>query len=70
VQAVGDIKVYTDIPAMSSVHDAEALDKPRVVVLGSGWAAASFMKALPKDIKCVAGCWWWWWAASWPVAVR
>jgi hypothetical protein len=24
--------------------------KPRVVVLGSGWAAASFMKALPSDI--------------------
>jgi NADH dehydrogenase FAD-containing subunit len=22
-----------------------------VVVLGSGWAAASFMKALPKQIK-------------------
>lgn len=38
---------------MSSVHDAVALEKPRVVVLGSGWAAASFMKALPKAIKYV-----------------
>lgn len=36
---------------MSSVHDAVRLDKPRVVVLGSGWASASFMKALPKHIK-------------------
>jgi hypothetical protein len=48
---VDDIKVYTDIPAMSSVHDAVRLDKPRVVCLGSGWAVASFMKALPKNIK-------------------
>jgi hypothetical protein len=50
-QAVESIPVYTDIPSMSSVHDAVRLDKPRVVVLGSGWAAASFMKALPKQIK-------------------
>lgn len=50
-QAVESIPVYTDIPSMSSVHDAVRLDKPRVVVLGSGWAAASFMKALPKHIK-------------------
>lgn len=51
LQAVESIPVYTDIPSMSSVHDAVRLDKPRVVVLGSGWAAASFMKALPKQIK-------------------
>jgi hypothetical protein len=50
-QAVESIPVYTDIPSMASVHDAVRLDKPRVVVLGSGWAAASFMKALPKQIK-------------------
>lgn len=51
MQAVESIPVYTDIPSMSSVHDAVRLDKPRVVVLGSGWASASFMKALPKHIK-------------------
>lgn len=50
-KAVESIPVYADIPSMSSVHDAERLDKPRVVVLGSGWASASFMKALPKQIK-------------------
>lgn len=27
------------------------LDRPRVVVLGSGWASMSFIKALPVDIK-------------------
>jgi hypothetical protein len=40
------------------VADVEVkLDKPRVVVLGSGWASACFMKALPKDIKCVSLTW-------------
>ncbi|KAF6266031.1 hypothetical protein COO60DRAFT_1633095 [Scenedesmus sp. NREL 46B-D3] len=49
--AVDDISVYTAV-STQSVADAEIkLDKPRVVVLGSGWASACFMKALPKDIK-------------------
>ena len=26
-------------------------DRPRIVVLGSGWGAISFMKALPQDIS-------------------
>lgn len=53
-QTVDEIAVYTDIPAMASVQDAnKPLDKPRVVVLGSGWAAASFLKALPTSVKCV-----------------
>lgn len=43
--------MYTSVDKMS-VHDAGVkLDKPRVIVLGSGWASASFFKALPKDIK-------------------
>jgi len=51
-QTVDEIPVYADISATQSVHDANiALDKPRVVVLGSGWASASFLKALPKEIK-------------------
>jgi hypothetical protein len=50
-QAVDDIAVYTEV-STQSVADAQIkLDKPRVVVLGSGWASACFMKALPKDIK-------------------
>eukprot|EP00882_Tetradesmus_deserticola_P003879 GHRQ01004103.1.p1 GENE.GHRQ01004103.1~~GHRQ01004103.1.p1 ORF type:complete len:615 (+),score=301.43 GHRQ01004103.1:630-2474(+) len=50
-QAVDDIPVYTAV-STQSVADAQIrLDKPRVVVLGSGWASACFMKALPKDIK-------------------
>ena len=27
-----------------------ATDRPRVIVLGSGWASVSFIKALPKSI--------------------
>eukprot|EP00775_Hariotina_reticulata_P004476 gene4476-4730_t len=51
-QSVDEIPVYADISSTQSVHDANiALDKPRVVVLGSGWASASFLKALPKEIK-------------------
>jgi hypothetical protein len=54
IQAVDDIAVYTEV-STQSVADAQVkLEKPRVVVLGSGWASACFMKALPKDIKCVA----------------
>uniref|UniRef100_A0A383VLR6 NADH:ubiquinone reductase (non-electrogenic) n=1 Tax=Tetradesmus obliquus TaxID=3088 RepID=A0A383VLR6_TETOB len=50
-QAVDDIAVYTEV-STQSVADAQVkLDKPRVVVLGSGWASACFFKALPKDIK-------------------
>lgn len=51
LQALESIDVYTSVDKMS-VHDAGVqLDKPRVVVLGSGWASASFFKALPRDIK-------------------
>jgi hypothetical protein len=42
---VDEIEVYTSIDGKPGVG------KPRVVVLGSGWAAASFLKALPKSIK-------------------
>jgi hypothetical protein len=42
--SVDDIEVYTNI------QQKPATAKPRVVVLGSGWAAASFIKALPKNI--------------------
>jgi hypothetical protein len=41
---VDDIAVYTNIEQKLPTA------KPRVVVLGSGWAAASFVKALPKNI--------------------
>ena len=55
----GDVQALKALahPAMEvsveSYHAAEksATAKPRVVVLGSGWAAASFMKALPSDVK-------------------
>lgn len=50
-QAVDEIAVYTEV-STQSVADAQVkLEKPRVVVLGSGWASACFFKALPKDIK-------------------
>lgn len=26
-------------------------DRPRIVILGSGWGAISFMKALPSDVS-------------------
>jgi NADH:ubiquinone reductase (non-electrogenic) len=40
-----------DIPVYTSLDPPRKTSKPRVVVLGSGWAAMSFIKALPKDIK-------------------
>lgn len=49
--AVEEIDVYTSVDKMSVTDAGVKLDKPRVVVLGSGWASASFFKALPKDIK-------------------
>jgi hypothetical protein len=50
-QAVDDIAVYTEVSTQSVADVDIKLDKPRVVVLGSGWASACFFKALPKDIK-------------------
>jgi hypothetical protein len=44
---VDDINVY------ASIDNTPAHQRPRVVILGSGWAGASFFKALPKDVKCV-----------------
>eukprot|EP00879_Flechtneria_rotunda_P026035 GHRR01027711.1.p1 GENE.GHRR01027711.1~~GHRR01027711.1.p1 ORF type:complete len:219 (+),score=60.53 GHRR01027711.1:375-1031(+) len=49
--SVDDIAVYTEVKNMSVNDQTVELDRPRAVVLGSGWASASFMKALPKDIK-------------------
>jgi hypothetical protein len=43
--SIDEISVYASI-------DNKPVDtRQRVVVLGSGWAAASFLKALPKDVK-------------------
>ncbi|KIZ06131.1 NADH dehydrogenase, partial [Monoraphidium neglectum] len=45
VLSIDEISVYASI-------DNKPVDtRQRVVVLGSGWAAASFLKALPKDVK-------------------
>lgn len=30
--------------------------KPRVVVLGSGWGAISFIKSLPRNVACAPAC--------------
>lgn len=34
-----------------SMDDSTKTQKPRVVVLGSGWGAMSFIKSLPENIK-------------------
>eukprot|EP00877_Chromochloris_zofingiensis_P004510 jgi/Chrzof1/1405/Cz10g06180.t1 len=39
------------IPVYLTIGQTPKFDKPRVIILGSGWAAMSFIKALPKDIK-------------------
>lgn len=43
--SVSDIDVY------ASIDNAPQHPRPRIVVLGSGWAGASFFKALPEYIK-------------------
>jgi hypothetical protein len=35
-----------------------ALDRPRLVVLGSGWGSMSLVKALPRDIRCALKLQW------------
>lgn len=40
-----------NIPVYTSIVENKRLDRPRVVVLGSGWGAMSFIKALPKSIS-------------------
>ncbi len=45
VSPTATIDVYT------SVTNSKRTELPRVVVLGSGWAAMSFVKALPSDVK-------------------
>lgn len=48
--SVSDIGVY------ASIDNTPAHPRPRVVILGSGWAGASLFKALPESVKCVAAC--------------
>lgn len=38
------------LPIYTSIGDTPKTDKPRVVILGSGWGAVSMLKSLPKDI--------------------
>jgi hypothetical protein len=40
-----------DIDVYASIENEPQHTRPRVVVLGSGWAGASFFKALPTDVK-------------------
>lgn len=46
------------IPVYLTIGQTPKFDKPRVIILGSGWAAMSFIKALPKDIKYVSYAVW------------
>ncbi len=40
-----------DLPMYTS-SSSRGTGKPRVVVLGSGWGAMSFLKSLPRNVAC------------------
>lgn len=48
--------MLSDVPEVSVKEPvaAAASNRPRVVILGSGWASMSMIKALPENIRCAA----------------
>lgn len=43
----------TDIAQHVSNRAPQSLQKPRIVILGSGWGAMSFIKGMSKKDRCI-----------------